>query len=126
MRFLNNNSLFLSKRVMDFLWEKQVVAANNIANSETPGYKAKYVTFEEELRSRVNAADHKTGTDIREAIGSARAEVNYTNDETTRADGNNVNVDVESMEVAKTGIQYEYMMKAFNDDITRLRTVIKG
>ena len=40
--------------------------------------------------------------------------------------GNNVNVDVESMEVAKTGIQYEYMMKAFNDDITRLRTVIKG
>ncbi|MCI8341650.1 MAG: flagellar basal body rod protein FlgB [Firmicutes bacterium] len=126
MQFLNNNSLLLSNKVLDFLWEKQVVTSNNISNNETPGYKAKYLTFEDELRKRVNSARNKNGREIGRAIRETKYQINYTENETTRADGNNVSTDVESMELAKAGIEYEYVLKAFNDDITRLRTVIKG
>ena len=126
MQFLNNNSLLLSSKVLDFLWEKQVVSSNNIANNETPGYKAKYVTFEDELRRRINSARNKSGRDIAHAIKSSQYTINYTENESTRADGNNVITDVESMEVAKAGIEYEYVLKAFNDDISRLRKVITG
>lgn len=126
MNYLNNNALLLSEKVLDFLWQKQVVSSNNIANAETPGFQASYVTFEDELKNRIAAAKHQTASEIRKGILSTEAEVHLTEDESTRADGNNVNLDVESMEIAKAALQYQYMLKSFSDDAVRLGTVIRG
>ncbi len=126
MNFLDNNMFDLSRKVLDFVWQKQTVTMDNIANAETPGYKAKYVTFEDELKSKLDYQSGKTASDIRSTINSVEAQVHESNDESTRADGNNVNVDVESMELAKAALQYEFLLKSYNDDLTRLRTVIKG
>ncbi len=116
----------LSKKVMDYLWQKQTITSNNIANAETPGYKAKYITFEEELQSRLDSQYGRTANEIKSSIASVRPEIHETENESSRMDENNVNVDVESMELAKAALQYEFMLKSFNDDLTRLRTVIKG
>ena len=126
MNFLNNNMFDLSKKVMDYLWQKQTITSNNIANAETPGYKAKYITFEEELQSRLDSQYGRTANEIKSSIASVRPEIHETENESSRMDENNVNVDVESMELAKAALQYEFMLKSFNDDLTRLRTVIKG
>lgn len=126
MNFLDNNMFDLSRKVLDFVWQKQTVTMDNIANAETPGYKAKYVTFEDELKSKLDYQSGKTASDIRSTINSVEAQVHESNDESTRADGNNVNVDVESMELAKAALKYEFLLKSYNDDLTRLRTVIKG
>ena len=126
MNFLDNNMFDLSRKVLDFVWQKQTVTMDNIANAETPGYKAKYVTFEDELKSKLDYQSGKTASDIRSTINSVEAQVHESNDESTRADGNNVNVDVVSMELAKAALQYEFLLKSYNDDLTRLRTVIKG
>lgn len=126
MNFLDNNMFDLSRKVLDFVWQKQTVTMDNIANAETPGYKAKYVTFEDELKSKLDYQSGKTASDIRSTINSVEAQVHESNDESTRADGNNVNVDVESIELAKAALQYEFLLKSYNDDLTRLRTVIKG
>lgn len=126
MNFLDNNMFDLSRKVLDFVWQKQTVTMDNIANAETPGYKAKYVTFEDELKNKLDYQSGKTASDIRSTINSVEAQVHESNDESTRADGNNVNVDVESMELAKAALQYEFLLKSYNDDLTRLRTVIKG
>lgn len=126
MNFLDNNMFDLSRKVLDFVWQKQTVTMDNIANAETPGYKAKYVTFEDELKNKLGSQSGKTASDIRSTINSVEAQVHESNDESTRADGNNVNVDVESMELAKAALQYEFLLKSYNDDLTRLRTVIKG
>lgn len=126
MNFLDNNMFDLSRKVLDFVWQKQTVTMDNIANAETPEYKAKYVTFEDELKNKLDSQSGKTASDIRSTINSVEAQVHESNDESTRADGNNVNVDVESMELAKAALQYEFLLKSYNDDLTRLRTVIKG
>lgn len=126
MYFLDNNMFDLSRKVLDFVWQKQTVTMDNIANAETPEYKAKYVTFEDELKNKLDSQSGKTASDIRSTINSVEAQVHESNDESTRADGNNVNVDVESMELAKAALQYEFLLKSYNDDLTRLRTVIKG
>ena len=126
MNFLNNNMFDLSKKVMDYLWQKQTITSNNIANAETPGYKAIYITFEEELQSRLDSQYGRTANEIKSSIASVRPEIHETENESSRMDENNVNVDVESMELAKAALQYEFMLKSFNDDLTRLRTVIKG
>ena len=56
MDALTSNSLLMMERSMDFLWTKQTAILDNLANVETPNYKTKYVTFEETLRSRLQAA----------------------------------------------------------------------
>ena len=43
------NGVHMTEKVLDFLWGRQNVTLNNIANVDTPGFKAQYVTFEEEL-----------------------------------------------------------------------------
>ena len=49
MDFLRSNSMVMMERSMDFLWTKQAAIMDNIANAETPNYKAKVVTFEQNL-----------------------------------------------------------------------------
>ncbi len=126
MDFMLGNSGLLTQKSLDFLWEKQKVTMNNIANDDTPGFKAQYVTFEEEMRKRLSGGEHKTASKIHDEILNSNILIKNTNNESTRLDGNNVNVDVENVEMARTTLQYEYLLKAFNNDYTRLRTAIKG
>lgn len=121
------NTIGMMEKSLDFLWTKQGVTSNNIANVDTPGYKSKYVTFEETFQRRLAAAT-KAGDSrqVRQAIAGASAVVNETPGETARLDGNNVNADAEMVELTRTALQYQYGINSVNSDITRLRTVIKG
>lgn len=124
---LFGNSISMAEKSLDFLWAKQKVISNNIANVDTPGYKTQYVTFEETFKSKLQAAA-KTGDqkEVRKAIESARWQVNDTKNETSRLDGNNVDADVEISELTRAVLQYQYQLHSINSNITRLRTAIKG
>ena len=54
---LTSNSMRMMERSMEFLWTKQAALLDNIANAETPNYKAKLVTFEESFQESLEAAD---------------------------------------------------------------------
>ena len=56
MDFLTSNSMLLMEKSANFLWTKQAAILDNMANVETPNYKAKVVTFEESIRDRLRAA----------------------------------------------------------------------
>ena len=53
MDFLTSNSQLLLEKSMEYLWTKQAAILDNIANAETPNYKAKVVTFEDSLRTKL-------------------------------------------------------------------------
>ena len=121
------NTMPMSAKSLDFLWTKQKVISNNIANVDTPGFKSKYVTFEDAFRSRLEAASHSGEKEaMPRAINNAGWVVHNTNDETARADGNNVQLDVEMMEMTRTALQYQYLLNSFNGDVQRYTTAIKG
>ncbi|MDW2798152.1 flagellar basal body rod protein FlgB [Clostridium boliviensis] len=126
MNAIFGNSISMAEKSLDYLWAKQQTTLNNIANGETPGYKARYVTFEDEFRSRLWAAKRGTSADVGKAINGSRYYVRNTNEESARLDGNNVNMDVENVELARTTLQYQYELNSLNSDISRLRTIIKG
>jgi flagellar basal-body rod protein FlgB len=126
MNSIFGNNISMAEKSLDYLWSKQRITMNNIANGDTPGYKAQYVTFEDEFRKRLTAGRAGTSKDIANIIGNSRHIVRNTNDESARMDGNNVNMDVENVELARTTLQYQYEMNALNSEITRLRTFIKG
>ena len=126
MSLWSSNTMFLTEKSIDYLWKKQEVSANNIANSETPNFKSSYVTFEEELRNQIGKMRSTKADDIRERIAHAAPRVHVTEGEMNKLDESNVDIVAENAELAKTGIQYEYAVRAISDDFTRLRTAIKG
>ncbi len=126
MGVIFGNSMDLMKRSMDYLWEKETVLTDNIANVDTPGYKARYVTFEEELAKKIQEAEGDGKQAIGEAIRSSDITLHKTENETSRMDGNSVNVDSQMVEMTRTALQYQYAERAFNGEANRLMAVIKG
>ncbi len=122
------NSMLLMKQSLDYLWTKQSVTSDNIANVDTPGFKAGYVTFEEEFKKQLDLAlNTNNNQNIRNVLANQNnLQVHTSVNEGLRADGNNVNLDVEMIELSITSQQYNYALSSLNSDITRLSTVIKG
>lgn len=127
MSWLDSNSMLITQKSLDFVWEKQKAISENISNSTVPGYKAKYVTFEDELKANLLAVRDRTkASDIKKEILSTDISYHTSLSESTRLDGNNVNVDVESMELARAQLQYDFLTRQITDQFTRLRMVIEG
>ena len=56
MSQIYGNGVALTEKVLDYLWQRQTVSLNNIANDDTPGFKSQYISFEEELNKRIKDA----------------------------------------------------------------------
>lgn len=128
MRSIFGNTMEMTQRSLDYLWLKQNITMNNITNNDTPGFKAQYVTFEDSLKSHILAADksgNNSATRLRSGIDSAEFTVHDTQN-AARLDGNNVQVEAENVELARSYLQYQYQVQSINSDINRLRIAIKG
>lgn len=123
----NNNNILLSQKSLDYLWEKQRIISENIANSDTPGYKAKEISFEDQLSKNLDKFRNQESpkkSEIREAILDTKITIDTSDEESTRLDGNNVNVDVEQVELARAQLQYQYQIYQINDQFNRLRSAL--
>ncbi|WP_304507331.1 flagellar basal body rod protein FlgB [Anaerotignum sp.] len=120
-----NNSILMSQKMADYLWDKQQVTLNNIANVSTPGYKAQYVSFQDELKSKLDFYNQATASKIGEAIKETSISVHTKADESSRLDGNNVNMDVEQVELAGAAIQYKMAIDNLNNEFNRIRAAMK-
>ena len=112
---------------MGFLWAKQTAILDNIINAETPNYKPKVVTFEEALRDRLQSA--LGAPDSRRAVQTALEDAQITVTETqesTRADGNGVNITEQNVELLRNTYQMQYVMNAITSDLAVLRTAVRG
>ena len=123
---LTSNALMMMERSMNYLWTKQSVILDNLSNIETPNYKVKYVTFEEELRAQIQAAATGGAPQIRSALESATPTVHTAQNESARMDGNGVDANEQGIELARTALQQQHVFNAISDNITLLRTAIRG
>ncbi len=113
----NNASHKITAAALDALWTKQQVISDNIANYETPGYKAKTVNFEQTLGQMVS------GTASEDDI-TATITVDERDNDTIRVDGNNVDMEQEQLELWKTYAQYNYLTRKISGDFSNTRYVI--
>jgi flagellar basal-body rod protein FlgB len=98
---------------LDGLSQRQRAIADNIANVNTPGYHAQRVSFESALAASVQAGDGRAS-----ATTSLSAEP-------TRTDGNNVNLDTETLSNVDTVLRYQFASQAINAQFTGLRTAMR-
>lgn len=125
MQLFTNNSMLMMERSMDFLWTKQTAILDNIANVETPNYKAKYVTFEETLQDKLNSASGNVSR-IRSALENSSATVHVATNEEVKADGNSVDMNEQSVELARNAFQQQHVYNAISTELSLLRTVAAG
>ena len=81
---------------------RQQVLANNLANAETPGFQRSDVDFHTTLSQAMKSGDAR-------AI-EATTFASKQDPQTLRADGNGVDIDVESANMAKNGLEYEALV----------------
>jgi flagellar basal-body rod protein FlgB len=95
---------------------RQRVIADNIANIETPGYQARRVQFEDALQNAVGAGT--SPAEVAPSIGKSL--------EPTRENGNNVNLDRETLLNIDTNLRYQLGIRAVDDRFGLLKEAIKG
>lgn len=119
--FTNTLSASMHKS-LDGLWTRSEAISDNIANFETPNYKRKVVSFEDQLSSAIHSYDSKKDRihDINSTFAVTTEEIN----ERYRMDGNGVDLEEENTELARTVYQYMYGQRVLNDHYSRLKTAI--
>jgi flagellar basal-body rod protein FlgB len=127
MNWMDTVSSSLLNKDLDGLWVRQQAISDNMANYETPGYKAKSVSFEDQLRGQL--ADAGTAGENESTIGKIDDVTPVTSeasDETFRADGNGVDLEQQMIDMARTSTNYSYTLQQMNDYFTRLHTAVTG
>ena len=67
-KLLNTTSIQVIKKLQDYSVLKQKVIANNIANVETPGFKAKDISFKEEFSQALQKGDFERAMQIKPKV----------------------------------------------------------
>ncbi|PKR78614.1 flagellar basal body rod protein FlgB [Halalkalibacillus sediminis] len=116
------------QRALDYSSLKNQTIAHNIANVDTPGYKAKDVKFDQflnEASSRLEAnrthAKHLPFDQMEQSFSvKARQNVTYNHN------GNSVDLDKEMSELAKNQLYYEAVTERINGKFNTIKTVLGG
>ncbi len=125
---VNNDSTYkFIKQGLNISSVRGKAIANNIANINTAGYKKLQVSFQQALSNEENISLKKTNV---KHFGSTNIEgaINVTRDETTsmRADGNNVDLDVEKVNQAANTLMYNALVTQANSKLSASKYVITG
>ena len=102
---------------LDGLSMRQSAIADNLANIDTPGFRASSVDFESTLRSALGAGERGMAG----LAGSAPAVA--PTDTPVGANDNNVDFRKESLAAIQSQFQYQLMTRAVGDRFDLVRTV---
>ena len=105
---------------------RQQLIASNIANADTPGYKARDVDFAAALKNAAEAQG-KPQLPARQGEGAPLgAEVLYRSAVQRSLDGNTVDMDIERAQFADNAVRYEAQLMFINSRIRSMLAAIQG
>ena len=106
-------------------WYRNEVISNNIANVDTPGFKRKDVQFETYLMASLDGGDsldaNIAAVDMDELNPTTfvdQSNLSY------RLDGNNVDINTESAELAKNQLRYYTLLDSMSQEFNRLKSAM--
>ena len=116
------------EQALDIRYKRHAVLASNIANSETPGYRARELDFTGELEKALGAQGEVSKTNpMHMDIGSADGErIIYDNSMPVGADGNSVDLDVATSKMADNSRGYGGSATWLGVQLKVLSTAVKG
>ncbi len=119
-----DNSLRFQSAALQLRAQRQEVLAANIANADTPNYKAVDFDFAKALE-RATANDSAPGPRVARAAGPAEV-VLAPRASQAGLDGNSVDMDVERNRFVDNAIRYEAALKFLNGKIRALLSAMQS
>lgn len=132
-----DRDLSVLRKAMDIRGYRQELLASNIANADTPHYKARDLDFKEALQAAMGGRGfpvvqpvtlvrthikHFAGTGEPAHSGSVKYRAEYQG----AVDGNTVNMDVERAALAENTLQTEALITFVNKRFEGLQRAIQG
>lgn len=126
----------LMKSAMDYRAARQDMIASNIANADTPFYRPRDVRFEEALAKESAAIFAQKGQELQmthtngahlngfQASNDTKPTTFFRDGHMARNDGNSVDLDVESSEMAKNSTMFNALTAALKKDSALFKSVI--
>lgn len=129
-----DDALRFQQTALSLRASRQELLASNIANADTPNYKAKDIDFASALQNAMSgsspklpvaqtASAHLDGNAGGSILG---APLMYRKPLQPSADGNTVDMDVERAQFADNALRYEASVKFISDDIKEIMQAIQG
>ena len=104
-------------RYLDLASDQMKLTAANMANIDTPGYKAQGFDFEQEFARQLNAP--RSGID-----GGIDPQISGVEGLVARPDGNNVSMDHEGLELAKTQLRFRLGVQLLKGEFSQVLNAI--
>lgn len=99
---------------LDGLAARQRAIANNIANVNTPNYRAQRVQFEDALAKSIQQGDGRVTATTGLSL------------EPTQLNGNNVNLDTETLSNIDTVLRYQFATQAVDSKFGLMKSALGG
>ncbi len=138
--FTNNTfgkTVDIMQRTMDVSLTRREVIANNIANAETPNFKRTDVNFEASLARALESENAPKQLEAKMSSSNHipfNRTVDYTSVEPrfvldyltqTKNNGNNVDIEQETMASTKNQMMYELMTSSMSSQFSRIKMVLR-
>lgn len=128
---LFSNTIHSLEKALDYSTQRQKVISNNIANVDTPNYKAQDVSFKNLLSNEMNSQLTANRTNEKHfEFTSGRSKnssfITTKNDTAYNHNGNNVDIDKEMASLAENQIYYNAITQRISGKFNTLKTVVKG
>ncbi len=98
-------------RYLDLTSTQMKLTAGNMANVDTPGYRTKGFDFEQEMARQLSG-------------GADEAQVSEVDGLVSRPDGNNVSMDREGMQLAKSQLQFRMGVELLRHEFAGVMSAI--
>jgi flagellar basal-body rod protein FlgB len=109
---------------------KQKIISQNIANVDTPNYKAKDIRFKSVLDEAIDNSFQSNKTDHRHYSFKKRSNIEsgiiHKNPVSYNANGNSVDIDKEMADLATNQIYYNALTERISGKFSTLQNVIRG
>lgn len=120
-------------KALDLRVERHQVLASNIANADTPNYKARDFEFKAAMTNALNGKSI-SGSLVTTSPGHQRGEPSlngpaalmYRSEFQSAVDGNTVEMDVERSQMTDNALQYQILTQLISNKFQGLRTAMSN
>ncbi len=128
MPFDLDSSFGIHARALGVASQRLQLLADNLANADTPNYKARDLDFKAALNSAGEQVPMAATRSRHISVGGNpnRAEVLYRMPDQPSQDGNTVDSQKESAAVAETAVRYQATLTFLNSRIRGIRLALTG
>ena len=128
MKLFNDKSFQVIEQALDIRMKRHTVMASNLANADTPGYRAREIDFAGELKRALSEPEDLTKTNEKhmDISGATQSHIVFDEAGAVGNDGNNVDLDITMGKISSNAQGYNNAVNLLTMKLRMLRDAATG